>query len=72
MTSASTASIDVRPVHGFGDLASYLRGHPHFGATVGRVANRIAKARFTLDGRTYELAVNNGKKRRSGGWPMLP
>src|SRR6185436_17659846 len=37
-------------VHGFDNLRAYLQGHPHFGTTTGRVANRIAKARFTLDG----------------------
>ena len=45
-------STDV--VLGFDDLEGYLKGHPYFGATVGRVANRIAKGRFTLDGETYD------------------
>ena len=54
-------------VLGFDNLAQYLNGHPYFGATVGRVANRIAKARFTLDGREYTLAVNNGKNHLHGG-----
>src|SRR5437773_2092670 len=36
-------------VLGLDDLASYVAGHPAFGATVGRVANRIAKGKFTLD-----------------------
>jgi len=47
-------------VLGFDTLASYLGRHPFFGALVGRYANRIAQARFTLDGRTYELAANQG------------
>lgn len=54
-------------VHGFDSLAAYLKGHPFFGATTGRVANRIANARFVLDGREYQLAVNNGKNHIHGG-----
>ena len=54
-------------VLGFDNLDGYLKGHPYFGATVGRVANRIAKGRFTLDGKTYELAVNNGPNHLHGG-----
>jgi aldose 1-epimerase len=54
-------------VLGFDNLAQYLKGHPCFGCTVGRVANRIAKGRFTLDGKTYSLAVNNGPNHLHGG-----
>jgi aldose 1-epimerase len=54
-------------VLGFDNLAQYLRGHPCFGCTVGRVANRIAKGRFTLDGKTYTLATNNGPNHLHGG-----
>ena len=52
---------------GFDDLKGYLAGHPYFGATVGRVANRIAKGKFTLDGKDYTLAVNNGPNALHGG-----
>lgn len=45
-------------VLGFSDVAGYAVDCPYFGATIGRVANRIAKARFTLDGREYPLAAN--------------
>ena len=51
-------SADV--VLGFDKLDAYLAGHPYFGATVGRVANRIAKGKFSLDGKEYTLATNNG------------
>jgi aldose 1-epimerase len=54
-------------VLGFDDLGGYLAGHPYFGATVGRVANRIARGRFTLDGKEYRLAVNNGPNALHGG-----
>ena len=54
-------------VLGFDNLEQYLKGHPYFGCTVGRVANRIAKGRFTLDGKTYTLAVNNGPNHLHGG-----
>jgi len=52
---------------GFESLAPYLTKSPYFGATVGRYANRIAKGRFTLDGRTYQLAINNAPNTLHGG-----
>jgi aldose 1-epimerase len=54
-------------VLGFDNLKDYLKGHPFFGAVAGRVANRIAKGRFTLDGREYKLATNNGPNHLHGG-----
>jgi aldose 1-epimerase len=54
-------------VLGFDNLEDYLKGHPFFGAIVGRVANRIAKGKFTLDGKEYSLAVNNGPNALHGG-----
>ncbi len=54
-------------VLGFDRLEDYLKGHPYFGAITGRVANRIAKAAFTLDGKNYTLAVNNGPNALHGG-----
>lgn len=47
-------------VLGFDTLDEYLGGHPFFGATVGRCANRIAGGKFTLEGRDYQLAINDG------------
>ncbi len=41
--------------------------NPFFGATAGRVANRIADAKFTLEGQTYELAKTNGNNHLHGG-----
>jgi len=54
-------------VLGFESLAPYLAGVPYFGATVGRYANRIANARFTLDGRSYALTRNDGPNALHGG-----
>jgi aldose 1-epimerase len=52
---------------GFDTLAGYLKGHPFFGATAGRVANRIAKGAFKLGGKAYKLATNNGPNHLHGG-----
>ena len=52
---------------GFDTLEGYLSDHPYFGATVGRVANRIAEGRFTLNGKEYTLAQNNGENHLHGG-----
>jgi aldose 1-epimerase len=52
---------------GFDDLESYLKGHPFFGSIAGRVANRIAGAKFTLDGKEYKLEANNGPNTLHGG-----
>ena len=46
-------------VLGFDDLKGYLQTEPWLGATVGRVGNRIAKGKFTLDGKEYSLEINN-------------
>lgn len=54
-------------VLGFDNLKSYLDGHPYFGCITGRVANRIAKGKFTLDGKEYTLATNNGPNHLHGG-----
>ncbi|KAK9816724.1 hypothetical protein WJX72_004250 [[Myrmecia] bisecta] len=55
-------------VLGFDEALPYADGRsPYFGALVGRCANRIAKGRFTLDGKTYQLAQNNDGNALHGG-----
>ena len=57
--------IDV--VTGFETPGEYLQKNPYFGATVGRVANRIGGASFEYYGKVYELAKNNGENSLHGG-----
>jgi aldose 1-epimerase len=58
----------VNVVLGYDSLEPYLAGTPYFGATIGRVGNRIASGRFVLDGKTYTLATNdNGRHHLHGG-----
>ena len=54
-------------VLGFDDLDSYLTRSRFFGAVAGRYANRIAKGRFTIDGKTFQLATNNDANHLHGG-----
>ena len=54
-------------VLGYPSLDGYLTASPYFGAIVGRYANRVGGARFTLDGKAYPLAANNGPNHLHGG-----
>jgi len=54
-------------VLGFDNLENYLENSPYFGANIGRVANRIAKGKFSLDGKEYTLAINNPPNHLHGG-----
>jgi aldose 1-epimerase len=55
-------------VLGFDSAEGYLsKDNQYFGATTGRVANRIAKGKFTLEGKEYKLATNNGPNHLHGG-----
>ena len=54
-------------VLGLDRIDGYLSAHPYLGATMGRVANRIAQARFSLDGVEYRLGANEGTAQLHGG-----
>lgn len=54
-------------VIGFDSLSTYLEHPPFFGALIGRFGNRIAKGKFTLDGKAYTLASNDGPNHLHGG-----
>lgn len=64
---AREGGVAVDVVLGFDSLDPYVKGHPYFGATCGRVSNRIAKGTFDLDGKTHSLATNNGANHLHGG-----
>lgn len=61
----SGASANI--VQGFDSIAGYLQKEPYFGATIGRYGNRIGHARFTLDGKTFQLPKNDGDNTLHGG-----
>ncbi|MFD7403648.1 aldose epimerase family protein [Streptomyces sp. NPDC059866] len=52
---------------GFDNIEDYVSSSPYFGALIGRYGNRIAKGRFTLDGKAYQLSVNDGDNSLHGG-----
>ena len=55
-------------VLGYNHLDGYLKSSPYFGCLVGRYGNRIAKGKFTLEGKEYTLATNNPPNALHGGW----
>jgi aldose 1-epimerase len=67
-------------VLGLDSLEEYVASNPYFGALIGRYGNRIGKGRFTLDGETFQLDVNDGENHLHGGsegfdkrvWQMQP
>ncbi|MGV9272409.1 aldose epimerase family protein [Streptomyces griseosporeus] len=52
---------------GFDNLDDYVASSPYFGALIGRYGNRIGKGQFTLDGKSYQLSVNDGDNSLHGG-----
>lgn len=65
ITSITVGGVEM--VIGFDKIDGYLAENPYFGALVGRYGNRIADARFSLDGETYELTPNNNGNQLHGG-----
>lgn len=67
-------------VLGYDSLQGYVDGTSYFGAIVGRYGNRIGKGRFVLDGKEYQLTVNDGENHLHGGavgfnkvlWEAMP
>ncbi|MHB9753950.1 aldose epimerase family protein [Streptomyces sp. BYX5S] len=52
---------------GYDTIEEYVAGTTFFGATIGRYGNRIAKGKFTLDGKAYQVSVNDGENSLHGG-----
>ncbi|MDN4502395.1 aldose epimerase family protein [Alteromonadaceae bacterium BrNp21-10] len=67
-------------VLGLDNIDSYVKSNPYFGALIGRYGNRIAKGKFTLAGKNYQLDTNDGENHLHGGvqgfdkkvWDMAP
>lgn len=67
-------------VLGYNSLKQYLNGNLYFGSMIGRYGNRIAKGKFSLNGKNYQLALNNGANALHGGpggfhrvyWKLAP
>jgi aldose 1-epimerase len=60
-------NVHANIVAGYSDLLQYKNNEDYMGCVVGRFANRIANGRFTLNGRTCQLSVNNGNNHLHGG-----
>jgi aldose 1-epimerase len=54
-------------VLGYESIEEYIKGNPYFGAICGRYANRIANGKFIIDGKSYQLPINNGANSLHGG-----
>ncbi|HAP36552.1 MAG TPA: galactose-1-epimerase [Bacteroidetes bacterium] len=54
-------------VLGYEDVQEYVKGSSYFGAIIGRYGNRIGKGKFSIDGKTYQLSINNGVNHLHGG-----
>ncbi len=54
-------------VLGYDSIEGYVQDPSYFGAIVGRIGNRIAKGKFSLDGKDYTLAINNNENHLHGG-----
>lgn len=54
-------------VLGYDSASQYPTGNPYFGALIGRYGNRIGKGQFMIEGKTYQLAINNGANALHGG-----
>lgn len=70
ITRLSTPDASGQPgnvVQGLDSLEEYVSSSPYFGALIGRYGNRIAEGRFTLDGTTHQLSVNDGENHLHGG-----
>jgi aldose 1-epimerase len=70
ITSLSVPDKDRKPsdvVLGYDSLSGYLKSSPYFGAIIGRYGNRIAGGKFILDGKKYQLALNNNGNTLHGG-----
>ena len=67
LETADKAGKTADIVLGFTNIEPYEANKPYFGALIGRFGNRIGKAKFSLDGKTYTLAANNGPNTLHGG-----
>ena len=66
-TLQSLIFADTDVALGFDDMAGYEAQDAYVGAVIGRFANRIGAGRFTLNGKTYDLFINNGPNHLHGG-----
>ena len=67
LTAPDRAGQYADVVLGYDTLPEYFKGTAYFGAMIGRYGNRIAQGQFTLDGKKYSLATNNGPNSLHGG-----